>query len=120
MAIDKSVNQSIRAFEASLRLNGISPAPQDLFAGIDLGTAYIVTAVVDQQGAPVAGVITHSRSSIRDGLVLDYVGAIKILQQQLEKLRLAGLTIGLAAAAFPRERRGETCRPLATWCRRWV
>jgi ethanolamine utilization protein EutJ len=72
-----------------------------LYAGVDLGTAYIVTAVVDEQGLPVAGVVTNSRSSIRDGLVLDYVGAMTILRSQVQILHEAGFPIQVAAAAYP-------------------
>jgi ethanolamine utilization protein EutJ len=83
------------------RLNGSRRPEGPLFAGVDLGTAYIVTAVVDGRGAPVAGALTRSRASIRDGLVLDYVGAITILRQQVEALRRGGFAIRTAAAAYP-------------------
>ena len=101
MPIHAEANQQIRAFEAALHLNGAGCTAKRLFTGIDLGTAYIVTAVVDALGAPVAGVVTRSRSSIRDGLVLDYVGAINILRQQIEKLQNAGFPLQVAAAAIP-------------------
>ncbi|MGA7877968.1 MAG: Hsp70 family protein, partial [Desulfoferrobacter sp.] len=101
MPIRESANQKIQLFEAALHLNGGRSVAAQLFAGIDLGTAYIVTAVVDESEAPVAGVVTRSRSSIRDGLVLDYVGAIRILRQQIQKLTDSGLQIQKASAAFP-------------------
>lgn len=99
--ISESVNQRITDFEAALKLNGSRRPIGDLYAGVDLGTSYIVTAVVDGQGAPIAGVVTRSLSSIRDGLILDYVGAIAILRQQVETLRGAGFPIKAAAAAYP-------------------
>ena len=101
MPITESANQQIRQFESALSLNGGRPVSGQLFAGVDLGTAYIVTAVVDESRTPVAGVVTRSRSSIRDGLVLDYVGAIHILRRQLDKLNGAGFPIQRASAAFP-------------------
>ncbi len=101
MPIRESANQKIQLFEAALHLNGGRPVSGKLFAGVDLGTAYIVTAVVDESEAPVAGVVTRSRSSIWDGLVLDYVGAIRILRQQIQKLTDSGLQIQKASAAFP-------------------
>ena len=100
-SISESANQRIAAFEAALRLNGNRYPEQPLFAGVDLGTAYIVTAVVDSKGIPVAGALTHSQSSIRDGLVLDYVGAITILRKQVKMLHGAGFPIKIASAAFP-------------------
>ncbi|UCF02293.1 MAG: ethanolamine utilization protein EutJ [Deltaproteobacteria bacterium] len=99
--ISESVNQRITDFQAALKLNGSRRPIGDLYAGVDLGTSYIVTAVVDGQGAPIAGVVTHSLSSIRDGLILDYVGAIAILRRQVETLRGAGFPIKAAAAAYP-------------------
>lgn len=99
--ISESVNQRITDFQAALKLNGSRRPIGDLYAGVDLGTSYIVTAVVDGQGAPIAGVVTRSLSSIRDGLILDYVGAIAILRQQVETLRGAGFPIKAAAAAYP-------------------
>lgn len=100
----------IAAFEAALTLNGCRPAAGPLYAGVDLGTAYIVTAVVDAGGAPVAGVLTRSRSSIRDGLVLDYVGAIGILRRQVQSLRSAGFAVEHAAAAYPPGTIGRNAR----------
>lgn len=100
-SISESVNKRIAVFETALRLNGNRYSKQPLFAGVDLGTAYIVTAVVDSKGMPVAGALTHSQFSIRDGLVLDYVGAITILRKQVEMLHGAGFPIKIASAAFP-------------------
>ncbi|MBC2709634.1 MAG: ethanolamine utilization protein EutJ [Desulfosarcina sp.] len=101
MTISESSNQLIKDFEAALNLDGHPHSGQPLFAGVDLGTAYIVTAVVDSRGTPLAGALTRSRASIRDGLVLDYVGSITILRQQVEMLRRSGFPLQLASAAFP-------------------
>lgn len=101
MDISERANQRIAALEAALVLNGRRRPDGPLYAGVDLGTAYIVTVVVDGQGTPVAGVLTRSQSSIRDGLVLDYVGAITILRRQVERLRGAGISIQAAGAAYP-------------------
>lgn len=101
MKIKDSANQLLAAFESALALNGDTSRRGPLFAGVDLGTAYTVTAVVDAGGNPVAGALTRSRSSIRDGLVLDYVGAIDILREQVKIIREAGFRITTAAAAYP-------------------
>lgn len=99
--ISEKANERIATFEASLTLNGSRPVECELHAGVDLGTAYIVTAVVNHQGVPVAGVVTRSQSSIRDGLVLDYVGAINILRGQVQTLKDTGYHLSSASAAFP-------------------
>jgi len=101
MKIKESANERIATFEAVLALNGNRHQERPLYAGVDLGTAYIVTGVVDNKGTPVAGALTRSQSSIRDGLILDYVGAITILRQQIEMLQSAGFKLQLASAAYP-------------------
>ena len=101
MEIKDSVNQKIQAFEAALSLNNNRRFEGPLFTGVDLGTAYIVTAVVDRCGTPVAGALTRSGSCVRDGLVLDYMGAVSILRKQVHALHQAGFPVRAAAAAYP-------------------
>lgn len=63
-----------------------TPAPgsvkgaRKLFTGVDLGTAYIVLAVVDEEGQPIAGAYQFAQV-VRDGLVVDYSGAVRIVKQ---------------------------------------
>jgi ethanolamine utilization protein EutJ len=100
--IKAAANKRIQALETAMSLNGNTNALKGPFyAGVDLGTAYIVTAVVDARGTPVAGVLTRSKSFIRDGLVLDYMGAISILRRQFQELHGAGYAVRDAAAAYP-------------------
>ncbi len=113
MKVKDSANQLLSAFESSLTLNGSRPRSEPLFAGVDLGTAYTVTAVVDAAGIPVAGMLTRSRSSIRDGLVLDYVGAINMVRQQVKTLREAGFQIDSASAAYPPGTSGRNAQTFA-------
>lgn len=101
MVISEKANALIRDFENTLSLEQLDGVRGELHAGVDLGTAYIATAVVDDQGVPVAGALTRSRSFVRDGLVLDYVGAISILRQQVEQLAASGVSLKNAAVAFP-------------------
>lgn len=101
MTIHPIANELLGAFEASLSLGGRKPSDRVLYAGVDLGTAYIVTAVVDSMGVPLAGVVTRSESSIRDGLVLDYMGAIRLLREQVTLLRAAGFDVKKASGAYP-------------------
>lgn len=101
MKINDSANQRIATFEAALSLNANRSRMDLMYAGVDLGTAYIVTAVVDRHGNPLAGVLTRSQYSIRDGLVLDYIQAVNILRHQVDVLKEAGFSISSAAAAYP-------------------
>lgn len=71
------------------------------YTGIDLGTAYIVLAVLDENYQPVAGAYRFA-SVVKDGMVVDYVGAIRIvkeLKQELEEK--LGAELVYAAAALP-------------------
>jgi ethanolamine utilization protein EutJ len=71
------------------------------YTGIDLGTACVVLAVLDENRKPVAGAYRYA-DVVRDGMVVDYIGAINIvkeLKQQIEdKL---GTELIYAAAALP-------------------
>ena len=97
----KSINPIIKEFRDSLSLKRPADPGRPLWAGVDLGTANIVTAVVDRNGRPVAGVTTRSEAVVRDGLVFDYMGTMKILKFQVDRLRSKGFDIMNAAAAFP-------------------
>lgn len=101
MEISNSANQRIEAFESVLPAHTAQGVTGPLYTGVDLGTAYIVTAVVDHKGHPVAGALTRSRASVRDGLVLDYMGAISILREQVAHLKRTGFALDAAAAAYP-------------------
>ncbi|MCR4890588.1 MAG: ethanolamine utilization protein EutJ [Lachnospiraceae bacterium] len=70
-----------------------------LKCGVDLGTANIVLAVVDKDNKPVAGA-TYYSSVVKDGIVVDYIGAIKIvknLKAQLEQALGCELLYGSCA-----------------------
>ncbi|NFO56581.1 ethanolamine utilization protein EutJ [Clostridium botulinum] len=71
------------------------------YTGVDLGTACIVLAVLDENYKPVAGVYRYA-DVVRDGMIVDYIGAVRIvreLKQELEEKLNAELLY--AAAAIP-------------------
>lgn len=102
MSIDlESVNNLINNFANLIEEQRINEYKGDLRVGVDLGTANIVLSVVDEDGNPVAGV-SHPGSVIKDGLIVDYVGAVQIvrkLKSQLEEM--LGITLTRAATAVP-------------------
>jgi ethanolamine utilization protein EutJ len=72
-----------------------------LKVGVDLGTAYAVLVVLDEQGVPLA--LAHERADVvRDGVVTDFVGAVDVvgrLKQAVEsRLRLS---LEAAHGAYP-------------------
>lgn len=71
------------------------------YTGVDLGTACVVIAVLDENFRPVAGAYRYA-DVVRDGMVVDYIGAIKIvreLKQEIEEK--LGTELLFAAAAIP-------------------
>ena len=69
--------------------------------GVDLGTAYIVLVVLDEENNPVACDLQYAEV-VRDGLVVDYLGAsaiVKRLKEGLEE-RLS-IKLNNAAIAVP-------------------
>lgn len=73
----------------------------ELKVGVDLGTANIVLVVTDTKNNPIAGLIEPTKV-VRDGIVVDYMGAIKIVRDLKEKLeRLINKELVYAACAIP-------------------
>ena len=73
----------------------------ELKVGVDLGTANIVLVVTDMKNNPIAGLIEPAKV-VRDGIVVDYMGAIKIVRDLKEKLeRLIKKELVYAACAIP-------------------
>ncbi|MCI8798052.1 MAG: ethanolamine utilization protein EutJ [Dorea sp.] len=72
------------------------------YVGVDLGTACVVTVVLDENREPVAGIYEYA-DVVRDGMVVDYIGAVKIVQRMKEKLEkeLGIERLLYAAAAIP-------------------
>lgn len=72
-----------------------------LRTGVDLGTANIVLAVVDEANHAVAG-ITAPSNVVKDGIVVDYIGAVKIVRE-LKKTLESRIGTGLqkGAVAIP-------------------
>lgn len=72
-----------------------------LYTGVDLGTAYIVLAVVDEDGLPVGGAMRFAQV-VRDGLVVDYLGAVNIVKELKNSLEEAlDSQLEMAGAAYP-------------------
>lgn len=69
--------------------------------GVDLGTAYLVLVVLDEEGYPLAGEYQFAQVA-RDGLVVDFIGAVdrvKVMKARVEKRLGRELTQG--ASAYP-------------------
>lgn len=75
--------------------------PKVLRVGVDLGTAYTVVVVVDEDGMPCAGEYRFAQV-VRDGVVVDFVGAVELVKRIKANLEIRlGVEIVSAAGSFP-------------------
>lgn len=97
----EDANQLIKRFEETMTHPASVKKGAKLFTGVDLGTAYIVLAVVDDQGRPVTGAMRYAEV-VKDGLVVDFVGARKIVQELKGEIEeKLGVELLAAGAAYP-------------------
>jgi ethanolamine utilization protein EutJ len=70
-------------------------------AGVDLGTANLVLTLLDEENKPLLASSTEG-TVVRDGLVVDYIGALKIIKNmKLELENILNRKIECAATAVP-------------------
>lgn len=71
------------------------------YTGVDLGTACVVIAVLDENRRPVAGAYRYA-DVVRDGMVVDYIGAVQIVRELKEEIEeKLGTELIYAAGAIP-------------------
>ena len=100
MNLDK-VNKYIKDFEKTIKKPKTNFDKSKFYVGVDLGTANIVITILDKDGKPVAGATQRSRV-VRDGIVVDFMGAIGIVRKLKENLEeKLGIEITEAYTAIP-------------------
>ncbi|HWT74840.1 MAG TPA: ethanolamine utilization protein EutJ [Mobilitalea sp.] len=93
-------DQLVKAFEEVVEHPIISKSSV-YYTGVDLGTACVVLAVLDENKRPVAGAYRYA-DVVRDGMVVDYIGAIHLVKQMKQELEeKLGTELIYAAAAIP-------------------
>ena len=96
-----SANDLIKAYEKTFKKPLKAAKGKRLYTGVDLGTAYIVLAVVDEDGNPVGGAMQFAEV-VKDGLVVDYNGAMAIVKKLKAKLEKSiGTELDEAGIAYP-------------------
>ena len=88
---------------ANLILNIESPISFSgpIHVGIDLGTSDVVLMVLDSHGSPVA-VFLEWAEVVRDGVVVDFIGAVEIVQRLIKKAEnRLGVVISAVSTSFP-------------------
>ncbi len=76
----------------------ILPPEAKLRVGVDLGTAYLVLVVLDEDGTPLAGEWQYAEV-VRDGLVVDFIGAgdrLRAMKGRVERRLGRPLTAGVS------------------------
>lgn len=96
-----------RAAQVIRRVGDPEPPPLEetpqgnLHVGVDLGTAYVVLAVLDENRQPLAGEYQFAGVA-RDGLVVDFVGAVDIVRAMKARVeRRIGRELTHAASGYP-------------------
>lgn len=93
-------NRLVKDFEAVIAAP-LTDASSVYFTGIDLGTAYVVLAVLDAQRRPIAGAY-RAANVVKDGMLVDYIGAVRIVRELKQELeQQLGTELVYAAAALP-------------------
>ena len=97
----KMDNKMLADFASLVASGEVRPFAGPLKVGVDLGTANIVLAVVDSQNQPIAGMTTPSKV-VRDGIVVDYIGAVRAVRTMKAALEeKLGVALTKAATAIP-------------------
>ena len=83
------------------RLEPGSVSPSSVHVGVDLGTAYTVLVVLDEQYKPIAGEYQFAQVT-RDGLVVDFVGAVDLLRSMKSRVeKRLGFELTSGASGYP-------------------
>jgi len=93
---DKLIKDFLQVVEQPVLAKGAT-----YYTGVDLGTACVVICVLNEVGEPVAGAYRYA-DVVRDGMVVDYMGAIQIVREMKQELEeKLGAELFSAAAAIP-------------------
>ena len=65
-------DQVVRTFEDVVK-HPVKGGAAEYYTGVDLGTACVVVAVMNEKGEPVAGKYQYA-DIVRDGMIVDYIG----------------------------------------------
>ena len=97
----EAINKYIMRFRELIQKPNPPSFDGNLKVGVDLGTATIVISVLSGNNQPIACSYI-SASVIRDGLVVDYTGAVDIVRKLKKEMEdQLGVTLMKAAGAIP-------------------
>ena len=74
---------------------------KELFAGVDVGTFKVSIIVVDENGRPRAATLERAEV-VKSGMIVDYMGAVHMVRQMLEKIRgVSPFPLDKGATSYP-------------------
>lgn len=77
-------NNLIKDFEEVIKKPIVSKSSV-YYTGVDLGTSCVILTVLDEDYKPVAGAYKYA-DVVRDGMIVDYIGAIDIVRELKEEI----------------------------------
>jgi len=82
--------------------NPVKSKKSSYYTGVDLGTACVVVCVLNEAARPVAGAYKYA-NVVKDGMLIDYIGAVEIVREMKRQLeeRLGSELLAAAAATPP-------------------
>lgn len=106
----QSANEKIRALENVERNTSLPEKNEKIKVGVNLGTAYIVLVALGENNRPLAVEMQYAQV-VRDGLVVDFVGARQIVVKLKDKLEeRLGRELHHAAIAVPPGTQEADCK----------
>ena len=92
---------AMRALEAAIVSGPLTERPEQIKAGVDLGTAYTVLVALDGEDRPLAAAYEYA-DVVRDGVVTDFAGAVDVLRRLRRDVETRlGVSIPSAHGAYP-------------------
>lgn len=77
------------------------PYSGNVFWGVDIGTANVVTVAVNRGGRPLAGVVSPAKVT-KEGMIVDYLGAVEMVKKQVAHIqKKLHCPLGAAMSAIP-------------------
>lgn len=82
-------------------LESTRPSSDSVHVGVDLGTAYTVLVVLNENQQPIAGAYQFAEI-VRDGLVVDFIGAVDLLRKLKSQVEDGlGFELKSASTGYP-------------------
>lgn len=101
MSAFSHTNALTHAFAEAVEHPRTPQKAEELLVGLDIGTAYIVLAVLNGRGEPLAGAYRFAQV-VRDGIVVDYLGAVEIVKELKNNIEHSlGRELDRTAIAIP-------------------